>query len=203
MRGLGGIKNFGEDTRISGMQSGSRMEKVILLKCDSYRQADIENRVKTIFSELGGIDKIIAPGKKVLIKPNMFGAFPPERAATTHPSIVRAVCKLAIDSGGKVIIAESPAPSRESFGAKSKVSGMLQVAQDLGIPLIELTDPVRVDTPDICKIRKMEFSKTAVESEVIINIAKMKTHTQQMFTCGVKNMFGCVVETKAGTARKP
>jgi ferredoxin len=35
-----------------------------------------------------------------------------------------------------------------------------------------------------------------MEADVVINLAKLKTHTQMMLTLGVKNLFGCIVGLK-------
>jgi Pyruvate/2-oxoacid:ferredoxin oxidoreductase delta subunit len=36
-------------------------------------------------------------------------------------------------------------------------------------------------------------AREAVEADVLINLAKLKTHMQMLLTLGVKNMFGCIV----------
>ena len=47
-------------------------------------------------------------GERVLIKPNLIMIKAPDKAATTHPWVVRAVARCPAEAGGKTVIAESP-----------------------------------------------------------------------------------------------
>ena len=43
---------------------------------------------------------------------------------------------------------------------------------------------------------QIDIARSAVEADVVINLAKLKTHTQMLLTLGVKNLFGCIVGFK-------
>jgi ferredoxin len=70
---------------------------------------------------------------------------------------------------------------------------MDKVARDLGIGLIELTNPTLIFPPPGATFRKLAISSEALKADVVINLPKLKTHCQMMFTLGVKNLFGTVV----------
>ena len=59
-----------------------------ITKCETYD----EKEVGEALDELVDLKDFINKGDKVLIKPNLLDAFPPEKAVTTHPSLVKAVC---------------------------------------------------------------------------------------------------------------
>jgi len=64
-------------------------------------------------------------------------------------------------------------------------------------PLKELSVPVKqLDKPKWCRVgrrnTKVGISSVALDADVIINLAKFKTHQQMVATFAVKNMFGCV-----------
>ena len=85
------------------------MEKsssVSIVKCERY--SDCFKYVKEAVDMLGGIEKFVKKGDRVVIKPNLVSRKDPDEAATTHPEIVKAVSRLALDAGGIVTIAESP-----------------------------------------------------------------------------------------------
>ena len=44
---------------------------------------------------IGGIEKFVSPGQKVLLKPNLLGTFEPDKAVTTHPELVKAIAVTA------------------------------------------------------------------------------------------------------------
>lgn len=43
---------------------------------------------------------------------------------------------------------------------------------------------------------RIEIARDAMEADVIINLPKLKTHSQMLLTLAVKNMFGCIVGFK-------
>jgi Pyruvate/2-oxoacid:ferredoxin oxidoreductase delta subunit len=97
-----------------------------------------------------------------------------------------------LDAGGHPVIADSPGFG--NFERAAHKAGFMDVAEELGIPCVELTDPVPLPTrrPG-ATFYKIEVSRRVVESDLVINLPKMKTHGQMLLTLGVKNLFGCVV----------
>ncbi len=73
---------------------------------------------------------------------------------------------------------------------------METVARELGIPCVELDDPVPLPVAEGNVFQRVEVSRRAVEADKIINIPKLKTHAQMMLTLGVKNLFGTVVSQR-------
>ena len=66
---------------------------VYIVKCESYEKADA--KINDLLNLMGGIGQFAKKGEKITLKANLLGAVPPERAVSTHPSIVAAVGKLA------------------------------------------------------------------------------------------------------------
>ena len=62
------------------------MAKVSVVKCEDYK--DSYAAVKQAVDLVGGLK--IPKGSKVLVKPNVLGPEPPEKAITTNPAIVDA-----------------------------------------------------------------------------------------------------------------
>ncbi len=70
---------------------------------------DIEKMIAAGFIELGGIDKFIVNGDKVLIKPNVGFDRSFELASTTNPEVIKAIIKLCYKAGAKeVIVTDNP-----------------------------------------------------------------------------------------------
>lgn len=87
------------------------MEKVAVVKVDSYdyNSDDVEKGINEVLDLIGGIEKYINPGERVLIKPNMLEAVPKELSVTTHPEVVRAVIREVKKAGGVPVLGDSPA----------------------------------------------------------------------------------------------
>jgi len=167
------------------------MSDVLLLRRNEYDREGISSAVEAIFNHFGGAGRFVKSGDKVLLKVNLVAGREPESRVTTDPSVVRAVAKAVLDAGGRPIIADSP--GIDNFVKAAQKAGFMDVARDLGIPCVELTDPVLLTTATDASFHKIEVARLALESDVIINLPKMKTHAQMLLTLGVKNMFGCVV----------
>ena len=134
----------------------------------------------------------IEAGTRVLIKPNFLAPAPPDRAVTTHPLLVRATAEFALERGARVQISDSPAMG--SFARLLKVGGYAEALAGLDVILkpFEETTPVNVGDP----FGVIDLAADAMQADVVLNLAKLKTHTQMMLTLGVKNLFGCVVGLK-------
>jgi uncharacterized protein (DUF362 family)/NAD-dependent dihydropyrimidine dehydrogenase PreA subunit len=164
---------------------------VSIERCTDYHYPRVNQAVKNAVDALGGMNNFVKPGQKVLLKTNFLTALPPERAATTHPAVVKAVIELAQEAGGIVSIGDSPALSSALTVARK--SGNLKVAREMGVPVINFEDPVEVPVSEGKIFRKIEVAQEAIDADVVINLPKLKTHDLLPLTLAVKNIFGCVV----------
>jgi len=155
---------------------------VFFRRCEGYNNAsEVLKRLLAKYSDR------FSPGEEVLVKPNMLSPRKAEEAVTTHPMILRAVLEFLLDLGVKPVVGDSPASGTATSVAKK--AGLLDVCEHLRVPLVELNDPVDANGE---VYRKIKISKMALTMQVV-NIAKLKTHSQMVMTLGVKNTFGCVV----------
>ncbi|MGD9826106.1 DUF362 domain-containing protein [Desulfobacter sp.] len=167
------------------------MTKVALCACPDYDAANVASAVDRAVTLCGGMEQFVRPGQRVLLKPNMLSAAPLEQRVTTDPAVVRAVGKLVLKAGGRIIIGDSPAIDRVS--RISRVNGMKAVAAELGADLIEFCRPILARTPQGSIYHALELEDTALTADVVINLPKLKTHCMMLLTMGVKNLFGTVV----------
>jgi uncharacterized protein (DUF362 family) len=164
------------------------MAKVSLNRCGSYDGNEIRKTIIKIFDDLGGIDRFIKPGEKVLIKPNLICPKTPDKPAQTHPSIIYETARLAVEAHARVTVADSPAWSDtrnclKALGIDSKLD-------KLGVAIRDLDNPQKTRLP--LTGLNAGISTTALEADKIINLAKLKAHQQMVATIAVKNMFGAV-----------
>jgi uncharacterized protein (DUF362 family)/Pyruvate/2-oxoacid:ferredoxin oxidoreductase delta subunit len=132
---------------------------------------------------------LIRTGSRVVIKPNLLAPAPPDKAMVTHPLIVKAVAEYAIQKGGRVQISDSQAMG--SFERVLNESGLRNTLKGLDVEFREFRESVEIDVGE--PFRKIEIAKDAMDADLLINLPKLKTHTQMLMTLGVKNLFGCVV----------
>ncbi len=160
-----------------------------MVRCFDYK--DIAPSLEKLFFYLGGLANCIKPGSKVLIKPNLVFNVKPDRAATTHPTVVAELVKLLIDCRCKVYVGDSP-----FFGKTNRwldKTGVVKSAKNAGAVIEDFikTVEVKVDNPVVQK--SFQVAKITQEVDYIISLAKLKMHKQCVFTASVKNNYGLVV----------
>jgi uncharacterized protein (DUF362 family) len=162
------------------------MTKVFIRKA-SYEAGSLRPVIREML-ESQGVDWIRA-GARVVIKPNMLTAAEPERAIATHPLVVRAVAEFLLDRGASVAVTDSPPLG--SFHKVARQCGYHAALEGLDVVLKPFVDSVQVDVGE--PFGAIEIARDAMEADLVINLAKLKSHAQMYMTLGVKNMFGTVV----------
>jgi len=158
----------------------------VLVRRASYEYRDLK---EVVYAQISTLLTCNISGKRVLIKPNLLLPATPAQAICTHPALVRAVVEYVLEQGGLPFVADSPAIG--SFGKILQVTGLKESLSGLPVkvqPFLESTK-VEVGPP----FGTVELAREALESEVVINLPKFKTHSQMLLTLGVKNLFGCCV----------
>ncbi|MEE2830180.1 MAG: DUF362 domain-containing protein, partial [Myxococcota bacterium] len=171
------------------------MSVVSLTRCPTYESPELSEAVERLLQPFGGLTgasgfgRQIGPGSKVLVKPNFLRAAAAEEAVSPHPELVREICRRLIDLGARVTIGDSPA-----FGTAHGVAqlcGVLDVAKELGIPVVEFRkpQPIRTGAPSNLTL---QIDREVLEADAVLNLCKLKSHQQTGMTGAVKNLFGCI-----------
>lgn len=160
--------------------------KVSIVQCENYSPDKVDYSIQ---KALDLIEFKFQNNQVVLIKPNILGAFDPEEAITTHPSIVEALCKILKKHKSKIIIADSSFTNTEFC---LKKTGMEAIAKKYNAKLVNF-DKVEIIKVDGCGLLKtLYLPKIIQEVDMIINIPKLKTHGLTKFTGAVKNLYGTI-----------
>ncbi len=167
---------------------------VSIIKCQSYDEDEVLEALRKAIGLLGGIGKFVQKGNRVLLKPNLLYGKAPEKAVTTHPSIVKGMIKIVREGGGIPFIGDSPSVGGLLRTAEN--AGIKRVADEMNCPLVEFDRPVLSRKGVGTHFRQLEIDQAILEVDVIINLPKWKTHGLTLLTLGVKNLFGCVPGTK-------
>ena len=180
---------------------------VSVVKCQNYDEARVFSALRQAIDLIGGIQTFVKKGNRVLLKPNLLFGKSPEKAVTTHPSIVRGMIQIVREAGGVPSIGDSPSVGSLTWTAEK--AGIKAVADEMKCPLVEFDKPVLLSKGTGRIFKQLEVEQAVLEADVIINLPKWKTHAQMLLTLGVKNLFGCIPgprkplwHLKAGDDRK-
>jgi uncharacterized protein (DUF362 family) len=146
---------------------------------------------------LGGIKDIVKPGQKVMIKPNL--AVPrtnPEQAAITLPEVSRAVADLVKGTSARPIIAESSGVGVDT--EKIIAESGYQLLREMGYEVIDLrqTELTTLPVANGKIFQKIRTYKLVKEADVIIPVAKLKTHDDAGLTLTIKNLKGLLADSE-------
>jgi uncharacterized protein (DUF362 family) len=164
---------------------------VSILQCPDYTLEKVREVVKKSFENLGGIEKFVKKGDRVLVKPNLLSAKEPERAITTHPAVVQAVVEEVQKLGAIPWISDSPGGADRGVKRVFDKTLMTQVAQTTGARLFPFEGSGVYERK--AQSGKIYYiAKPASDADVIISLPKLKTHSFLLYTGAVKNMFGTI-----------
>ncbi len=169
------------------------MANVIIKHNTDYHYPSVKASIDRILDELGA-DEMIRAGQKVFLKANLLSKKQPEDVVTTHPNVVRAVAEYVIALGAQAIIGDSPGgPFTESaLRGIYQSTGMHEAAMLSGAELNFNTDSVEVKLEEHKALERIEMVKAILDADVVINLAKLKTHVMMTYTGAVKNLYGTI-----------
>lgn len=157
------------------------MAVVRVRECD-YGSADGVARELAAGSGLSG---------RVLVKPNLLSPSLPERAETTHPSVVRGAVEGLLDSGCEVLVGDSSAGQHplevllDQTGVGAALEGLDWEPADVDhLPAVEL------GLQGFSRVTSLPVSQVLEEVDGVLNLPKFKTHMLTGFTGAAKNFYG-------------
>lgn len=140
---------------------------------------------------LGGMNRFISKGDKVLVKPNIGWDRTPEQAACTNPEVIKTLVELVLEAGAKeVTVIDNPCnPARRTYVR----SGIQDAAKEAGAKVL-LPNDHKLKKVDLNgqTLKEWEVYSDFIEADKIINVPIAKTHSLSRVTLGMKNWLGAL-----------
>ena len=171
------------------------------------KDENMERRTERAISLLGGVDRVVDKGDRVLIKPNMVGGLPPEIGETTPPEVVRVVVELALNAGAReVLVGEGePVVTPETLRRRFINKPLPQIHESLheryrrevdeaGGKFIDFYESgwKTVKVPKPVYFDEIRVAKALLECDVLIGVPVLKTHHLTGLTAALKNLYGAI-----------
>lgn len=163
--------------------------------CSDYEESTVRQSMDRLLSQMDALS-FVKPGMTIAIKVNLISAMKPEDAATTHPALVKDLCRRITEKGARAIVGDSP-------GGVFSAAALRPVYQKCGLTSITevggtLNDNFEVTETfdaDAKVLNSFPYTSWLDDADAIINFCKLKTHAMMGMTCAVKNMFGTIPGT--------
>src|ERR1017187_3090576 len=162
---------------------------VSILKVAAYDQSLYDTMRRLLVEHLGDVR-----GRSILLKPNLV-EFEPGSSINTHPMLVHAAYEAFLAMGAaSVLIAEGPGHRRNTLDL-AEAAGYFHTVPDFEDHFVDLNlDEVTRVRPaaQFSRIKKLYLPNSALGADLLVSIAKMKTHHWVGATLSMKNLFGVV-----------
>ena len=147
----------------------------------------IAAKTRRVITLLGGLEPLVRPGSRVLIKPNFVAPF---EKAVTHFDVIRAVVAAVREAGGVPILGESSGFEFDTATA-FRLIGADALARELDVELVNFDQAETVEVASVSgPLRRWEIARVALEADCLINLPKLKGHSLTRVTFGLKNLMG-------------
>lgn len=150
---------------------------------------------KEAIAALGGMNRFVARGDVVMIKPNIGWDRTPEMAACTNPEVVKALVELSLNAGAKnVIVMDNTTNQAQRCYARSGIQAAARAA-GADMPFM---NPRRVKKMAIKGewLKEWEVIEDFVAADKIINVPIVKHHSLCRATLGMKNWLGAIAGSR-------
>lgn len=163
------------------------MSVVFLDHFSGYDDAKINSFVHKTFDSMD----IDFTEKKVLLKPNLLMA-KKNKPVTTNLRIIESVIQYFIEKKSQVYIGDSPGiPINPSIIAKQL--GLMALVKKYNITFVNFhSKPIEITRKENKLVKTFVVANILKKVDYVINLPKLKTHVQSIFTGGIKNLFGFV-----------
>lgn len=160
-----------------------------VVPCKSYDNC--EAALNKAIDDICGLDWV-RPGMRVAIKANLVGAFPPEKAATTHPAFVSALVKRLAALGARPVVGDSPGGLYTPAALKAvyAATGMHEAERE-GAEL-NLNCGYHNEKINGLKMHDLPFTDWLSDCDAVIDFCKLKSHGMMGMSGAVKNLYGVI-----------
>ena len=163
------------------------------------RSGEPEEMVRRSIAALGGMQRFVAKGANVIVKPNICVAYHGyEYAATTNPWVVGTLVKMCMEAGARrVQVMDFP------FGgtpqAAYAISGIKEHVEAAGGEMVEMPQFKFVATgiPNAVRLKQVNVFEDILKADAVINVPIAKVHDLSRLTLGMKNLMGVVRDRTA------
>jgi uncharacterized protein (DUF362 family) len=169
------------------VKSGSKSEVYV-------GKGTAQEMLPKIVEKMGGISQFVKPGARVIIKPNMSFANPPEWGTGTSPEAVSTMAKMCLNAGAKKVIIcdntlKQPELCKEKTGIGAAVKDLNGVV--IFIPKQDNLFETKTDSRAV-ELKKVDIVKEVGLCDCFISLPAAKSHSAGGVSLNIKGLMGLV-----------
>nr|WP_320012729.1 DUF362 domain-containing protein [uncultured Desulfobulbus sp.] len=144
-------------------------------------------------TSLGGINRFVTKGSKVVVKPNIGWDVPPDRGGNTQPKLVKRIIEHCLQAGAREVHVFDH--TCDTWTRCYRNSGIEQAVKEAGGKIAPGNNEgyyQRVSVPQGKRLTSTKVHELVLNADVLINVPVLKHHSSSMVTVGMKNLMGIV-----------
>jgi len=147
-----------------------------------------------VIEKMGGMGRFVKSGGRVLIKPNMSFANPPDWATGTSPEAVHTVARMCLDAGAKrVIVCDNTLRDPEMCKEKTGIAAALKDLKGVVIFVPKQDNLfVTVSNEKAKALTTTDVVKEVTVADTFISLPCAKSHSAAGVSLNLKGMMGLV-----------
>ncbi|MBN1222189.1 MAG: DUF362 domain-containing protein [Candidatus Aminicenantes bacterium] len=186
--GVGVLSSFPVSCRNRSVLSE---ESTFIARASDY-DAPLSDVLFRGLKEIGVGEKEIK-GKRILLKPNLVEPHIGSAHINTHPAVVRALNEVLLRLGASSVVVGEGAGHQRDFYRMLEESGYADMLVDEHIPFVDLNNAgvgAVQNQGRRTRLGAFLIPQIVLDADMIVSVAKMKTHHWAGVTLSMKNMFG-------------
>ncbi|NLS78488.1 MAG: DUF362 domain-containing protein [Chloroflexi bacterium] len=141
--------------------------------------------VERAVNMLGGMERFVRRGDRVLIKVNLFTYNTPESGFTTHPEVIIATARLCHELGAHPVVVERTPNLERNLAPFPEIRKYAEVV------CLDQAPHTARNLPGARSLRdEVDWADLIDDADVFINIPGLRTHALSRFSNGMKNLMG-------------
>ncbi len=142
---------------------------------------------------MGGMEKFVKKGQKVVVKPNIGWDVPPDRAANTNPLLIKRIVEHCFKAGAKEVRVFDN--TCDAWTKCYKDSQIEKYVKDAGGRMVPGNTEGYYHTVELShgkRLKNVKVHELILESDVLIDVPVLKSHDAAKLTISMKNLMGVV-----------
>ena len=158
-----------------------------------------EEAVRTAVAALGGMERFVKKGDRVVVKPNMSFPSGPEAASNTDHRVAAAVVALCKEAGAeRVLVLDNTLSDAERCMEGSGIRAACELLEPGSVHVLEEARFfASVDIPDAKALDRTDVMRDVLDADVLISVPKAKSHGGTGVSLSLKNMMGLILDRGA------
>lgn len=186
-----GLVAAGGTLGCDSLPDGTPAAAVFVAKAADYA-VDLGDILRRGLAELGLTRQEVA-GKRVLLKPNLVEPHAGAGHINTHPLVIRAAAEAFLALGAASVAVAEGAGHRRDAWLVLEESGLADVLAGEKLPFFDLNNgPIHLakNLGGWSKLGDLWLPDALARADMVVSVAKMKTHHWAGATLSMKNLFG-------------